>query len=70
MFFLWYNTATAESELPPCQGEDHMQWTNCFGSYLKKECMLACEFISKGIPILCHTKHYSRAVREKTRPIA
>ena len=37
MFFLWYNTATAESELPPCQGEDHMQWTNCFGSYLKKK---------------------------------
>ena len=37
MFFLWYNTATAESELPPCQGEDHMQWTNCFGSYLKKD---------------------------------
>ena len=35
--FLCYNTATAESELPPCQGVDHMQWTNCFGTYLKKD---------------------------------
>ena len=35
MIFLWYNTATAENALPPCQGEDHMQWTNCFGAYLK-----------------------------------
>ena len=24
VIFLWCNTATAESELPPCQGEDHM----------------------------------------------
>ena len=37
MIFLCYNTATAENVLPPCQGEDHMQWTNCFGSYLKKD---------------------------------
>ena len=34
---LCYNTATAESELPPCQGEDHMQWTNCFGSYTNRD---------------------------------
>ena len=27
----------AENVLPPCQGEDDMQWTNCFGSYLKKD---------------------------------
>ena len=37
MVFLLFNTATAESELPPCQGEDSMKWTNCFGSYLKKD---------------------------------
>ena len=37
MIFLWYNIATAENALPPCQGEDHMQWTNCFGAYLKKD---------------------------------
>jgi len=37
MIFLWCNTATAESKLPPCQGEDHKQWTNCFGTYLKKD---------------------------------
>ena len=33
MIFLWCNMATAESELPLCQGEDYMQWTNCYGTY-------------------------------------
>ena len=37
MIFLWCNTATAENVPPPCQGEDQMQWTNCFGAYLKKD---------------------------------
>jgi len=34
---LWCNTSFTESTLPPCQGEDHMQWTNCVGTYLKKD---------------------------------
>ena len=34
---LWCNTSFAESSLPPCQGEDDTQWTNCFGTYLKKD---------------------------------
>ena len=37
LVFFWCSTASAESTLPPCQGEDHMQWTNCFGAYLKKD---------------------------------
>ena len=37
LVFFWCSTASAESTLPPCQGEDHMQWTNCFGTYLKKD---------------------------------
>ena len=35
--FLWFNTATAESDLPPCQGEDYMYWSNCFGSYTNRD---------------------------------
>ena len=34
---MWCNTAFAESTLPPCQGDDDMKWTNCFGTYLKKD---------------------------------
>lgn len=35
MIFWWCNAVSAESKLSPCQGEDHMKWTNCFGTYLK-----------------------------------
>ena len=35
--FLWFNTATAESNLPLCQGEDYMYWSNCFGSYTNRD---------------------------------
>ena len=31
---LWCNTVQA---LPECKGEDDRQWTNCQGTYLKKE---------------------------------
>ena len=34
---LWCNTSFAESSLPPCQGEDDTQWTNCFGTYENKD---------------------------------
>ena len=34
---LWCNTSFAESRLPPCQGEDHTQFVNCFGSYVGKD---------------------------------
>jgi hypothetical protein len=34
---LWCNTSFAESSLPLCEGEDDTQWTNCFGTYLKKD---------------------------------
>ena len=34
---LWCNTAFTESTLPPCQGEDHMQWTNCLGIYTNSD---------------------------------
>jgi len=30
---LWCGTSFAESSLPPCEGEDYKQYTNCFGSY-------------------------------------
>ena len=47
MIFLWCNTATAESELPPCQGEDSMQWTNCYGSYNDRDIT---DYIKKNFP--------------------
>ena len=34
---LWCNTSFAESTLPPCQGEDHTQFVNCYGSYVGKD---------------------------------
>ena len=34
---LWCNTSFAESTLPPCQGENHTQFVNCFGSYVGKD---------------------------------
>ena len=34
---LWCNTSFAESALPPCQGEDHTKFVNCFGSYVGKD---------------------------------
>ena len=34
---LWCNTSFAESTLPPCQGEDHTQYVNCYGSYVGKD---------------------------------
>ena len=37
LVFFWCSTVSAESTLPPCQGDDHMQWTNCLGTYLKKD---------------------------------
>ena len=43
MIFLLCNTASAldeitlESALPPCQGEDHTQYVNCYGSYVGKD---------------------------------
>ena len=46
MIFLWCNTATAESLLPPCQGEDRMQWTNCYGSYSDRD---VTDYIKKKI---------------------
>ncbi len=47
MIFLWCNTATAESVLPPCQGEDSMQWTNCYGSYNDRD---VTDYILKKFP--------------------
>ena len=37
LVFFWCSTASAESTLPPCQGEDSMQWTNCYGSYTNRD---------------------------------
>ena len=34
LVLMWCNTAQA---LPECEGEDDTQWTNCQGTYLKKE---------------------------------
>ena len=34
---LWCNTSFTESTLPPCQGEDHTQYVNCYGSYVGKD---------------------------------
>ena len=31
---MFCNTAQA---LPECEGEDDTQWTNCFGTHLKKD---------------------------------
>ena len=31
---IFYNTAYA---LPKCEGDDDSKWTNCKGTYLKKE---------------------------------
>ena len=31
--FFWCNISFAESTLPPCQGEDERQWTNCQGTH-------------------------------------
>ena len=47
MIFLWCNTATAESLLTPCQGEDRMQWTNCYGSYSDRD---VTDYIKKKFP--------------------
>ena len=34
LVLMFYNSAEA---LPQCEGEDDTQWTNCQGTYLKKE---------------------------------
>ena len=34
LIFMWCNVAQA---LPECEGEDDTQWTNCEGTYLKKD---------------------------------
>ncbi len=47
IIFLWCHTATAESVLPPCQGEDSMQWTNCYGSYNYRD---VTDYILKKFP--------------------
>ena len=47
VIFLWCNTATAESELPPCLVGDSMKWTNCYGSYNDQD---VTDYIKKKSP--------------------
>jgi hypothetical protein len=37
LVFFWCSTVSAESTLPPCQGDDHMEWTNCLGNYTNSD---------------------------------
>ena len=37
LFFLNNYNLSANSNLPPCEGEDHENYTNCYGKYIGKQ---------------------------------
>ena len=37
LFFLNTYNLSANSNLPPCEGEDHENYTNCYGKYIGKQ---------------------------------